>query len=104
MLFAVTYMPIRRTLRSQVYRSRSTVTRHSLLPLIPTLGFAAGSGRSVATVGHLQFHDPRAGDFLGGFSTQLHTFRGCENPFPIDGIEQHVDVLAVVSCAHAMVA
>src|ERR1039457_3898780 len=83
---------------------RSTVTRHTLLPLIPTLGFAAGAGRRAATISHLQFLDPFPGDFCRFLAADLDARWGFEYPFAIDRIQDDVDILTMVFLAHIMAA
>src|SRR5207244_3420257 len=81
----------------------SSVTRHTLLPLIPTLGFAAHSYRRSTTMRHLQLKDPFLADLLGDLATQLRTFGGAENPFPINRIQHNVNIPATVLLADVMV-
>src|SRR6266853_1793144 len=52
-----------------------SVTRHSVLPLIPTLGFAAHCLLGSTTMRYLQFLNPFGGDFWSSFATQLHSLR-----------------------------
>ena len=51
----------------------------------------------------LQPHDPFAGEFLCGLATQLHVFRGSENPFVIERIHHHVDSLSTIFLPDVMV-
>jgi hypothetical protein len=51
----------------------------------------------------LQSHDPFAGEFFRELATQLHVFRSSENPFAIERIQHHVDILSPVFLPHVMV-